>query len=589
MFNKYYQDELAYLRDLGREFAEAYPALAPMLADRGGDPDVERLLEGVAFLTARIRQKLDDELPEIVFAIAELLFPQLARPLPGAAIVELKPLPNVLRERRTLKRGAEFASVPVDGTSCRFRSCYDVDLVPWSIKNVRLELLPGGKQQLCVDFEVPAGLDFAEASAERLRLHFAGDPRTAFGLLLWTFQHTEDVVLVEPGRLPGQEREISLGKASLEQVGYEDDEGLLPFARTAFPGFRYISEYYVLPSKFAFLDVLHTARVAELSPKVTDFTLAIRFDSQLPNLPEVTKDSVKLHCTPVVNVFDTTAEPVRLESTREQYLVRPAGLPPTHGAVYSIKSVEAVRRGTSDRVPVPRFFDFADADARGTPSRVFYSTHLKPSVVGDGSDLAISFGNAETGGAQPDADLLSIDLLACNQRIASAVRAGEIRVPTASSPAYATFTNLAAVTTYVPPPLGRELLWRVIAHAAMNLRSLTDPDVLKAVLSVYNLHGLVDRQAARANQLRVDSIKDVQVKGIERLYRGAPVRGVSIDVTCDEGGFTGDGDLYLFGTVLDRMFAAYVSINSFSHTTLHGLQSKVRFTWPPRSGNQSLL
>src|SRR5262249_18676828 len=79
VFNKYYQDELAYLRELGREFAQAYPQLAPMLADRGGDPDVERLLEGTAFLTARVREKLDDELPEAIHAIAELIFPQLVR------------------------------------------------------------------------------------------------------------------------------------------------------------------------------------------------------------------------------------------------------------------------------------------------------------------------------------------------------------------------------------------------------------------------------------------------------------------------------------------------------------------------------
>jgi type VI secretion system protein ImpG len=589
LFNKYYQDELAYLRDLGREFADAYPALAPMLADSGGDPDVERLLEGVAFLTGRIRQKLDDELPEVVLAIAELLFPQLVRPLPGAAILELKPLPNVLRERRLLKRGAEFSSVPVDGTPCRFRSSYDVEMVPWTVKNVRLELLPAAREQLCIDIEVPPGLDFSEGSPERLRLHFAGDPRTAFGLLLWIHQHAEEVVLTEPRSPPGQKREVSLGKQALRAVGFEDDEALVPFARTAFPGFRYLTEYNVLPAKFAFVDVMDTKRAAELGAKITEFTLAIRFDSQLPPLPEVNKDSVKLHCTPVVNVFDTTAEPIRLEATREQYLVRPAGLPRAHGSVYAIKSVEAVLRGGSERYPVPSFFEFTDTSSRGAAGRIFYTTHLRPGVVGDSSDMTLSVGTAEASGVQPQADLLSIDLLATNQRAANAVRAGEIRVPTASSPPYATFGNLGSVTTYVPPLVGRELLWRVIAHAAMNLRSLTDPEVLKAMLRVYNLHGQVDRQAARANQLRVDSIKDVSVQGIERLYRGAPVRGVAIDVTCDESGFAGEGDLFLFGMLLDRLFASYVSINSFARTTINSLQSKARYAWPPRSGNLTLL
>src|SRR5262249_57417110 len=120
MFNKYYQDELSYLRELGREFAAAYPAIAPLLAERGGDPDVERLLEGVAFLTGRVRQKLDDELPQAIQGIAQMLFPEIVRPVPSGAILELTPLPTVLRERLVVPAGTEFASVKVDGTACLF-------------------------------------------------------------------------------------------------------------------------------------------------------------------------------------------------------------------------------------------------------------------------------------------------------------------------------------------------------------------------------------------------------------------------------------------------------------------------------------
>ena len=158
MFNRYFQDELAYLRELGREFAAAYPALAPMLADRGGDPDVERLLEGVAFLTGRIRQKLDDEIPEVIHGIASLLFPHLVRPLPAATIMEITPLPGVLRERLAVPAGAEFGSIAVDGTPCRFRSAWACELVPWSIDDVRLELLPRAKQQLRVAFRIMSGV-----------------------------------------------------------------------------------------------------------------------------------------------------------------------------------------------------------------------------------------------------------------------------------------------------------------------------------------------------------------------------------------------------------------------------------------------
>src|SRR4051794_19764278 len=101
MFNKYYQDELTYLRELGREFAQAYPAIAPMLAERG-DPDGERMLGGVAFRRGKTRQKLDDELPGVIPSVASLLSPHSLRQTPATSVIEFTPLPNVVREKLTV-------------------------------------------------------------------------------------------------------------------------------------------------------------------------------------------------------------------------------------------------------------------------------------------------------------------------------------------------------------------------------------------------------------------------------------------------------------------------------------------------------
>ncbi|GAC1354514.1 MAG: type VI secretion system baseplate subunit TssF [Polyangiales bacterium] len=588
MFGKYYQDELAYLRELGREFAQAYPQLAPMLADRGGDPDVERLLEGVAFLTGRIRQKLDDELPEAVHALAELLFPQMVRPLPSAAILEITPLPNVLREVYTVKGGAEFGSIDVDGTSCRFRSCGDVDLVPWAIDDLRVETLAGGRYQLRVEMRVPMQLPLAAFAPSKIRFHLHGEPRNALELLMWLHTHTEDVVLIESKPTGGPEREISIGKRALRAVGFDEADKLLPYPRTAFPGFRLLEEYYTLPAKFLFVDVEHIRRVIELDKDISRFAIGFRFDAPLPIGARLPKDAMKLHCVPIVNIFQTSAEPIRLQPQREEFLVRPAGLQPTHGEVYAIEKVEAISRATSKRFAIPSFYDFSHVGPQGQ-AQFFYTTHIRASVVGEGADVSMSFGTPEDAGVLPEADVVSIDLLATNRNLASALRAGEVTVATPSSPAMATFKNLSAVTPHVPPPLGRELQWRVVAHAAMGLRSLTEPEVLRAALDIYNQHALVDRQAQRANELRLAALKDVRVKPVDHVYRGAPVRGVSIEVDLDEKGFVGDGDLYLFAAVLDRFFADYVSLNSFARTTVNGVNSKLRVTWPPRSGSLTLI
>ena len=128
----------AYLRGMGQEFAAAYPEVAHLLAERNADPDVERLLEGFAFLTAKIREKLDDEFPEVIHSLCDLFFPEYLRPLAATALLQFVPLPGLLRERQRLPRGTEVASVPVEGTSCRFRTTQDVDLLPIEVSEVVL-------------------------------------------------------------------------------------------------------------------------------------------------------------------------------------------------------------------------------------------------------------------------------------------------------------------------------------------------------------------------------------------------------------------------------------------------------------------
>jgi type VI secretion system protein ImpG len=584
MFNKYYQDELAYLRELGREFAQAYPTLAPMLADRGVDPDVERLLEGVAFLTGRIRQKLDDELPEFMQSVAAVLFPHLMRPLPAASILEITPLANALRETHVVPAGTEVASVPVDGVACTFRTTTACSLSPVAIEEVRLETLPGGRQALSIALRSTSGAPLANVMPAALRLHFTGEPQVQMALLHAVNRQLADATLMPSQR--GTARELSLGPRVVRWVGFEEDEGLLPLGRHVFPGFRLLEEYYVMPSKFAFVDVADVRRVGELDKEATRATLTLRLERGLPAGARVTAQNVKLHCVPIVNVFQTTAEPIRLARSRERFVVCPAGLPPSHGEVYAMTGVQAILRGSAARIDVPAFYEFAHASGG---EHGFYTTHLSPSVTGDGADVMIAFGTAEASGALVDAETISMDILATNRAVATALRPGDIRVHTASSPAFATFTNILALTPHVPPPLGRELQWRAIAHAAINARALTEPEVLRAVLDVYNLHAIVDRQAARANELRTGAIRDVRVRPEERLYRGAAVRGVAIDVDMDDEGFAGDGDLFLFSAVLDRMFAEHVSINSFARTTFRTLRTKLEIRWPPRSGNTTLL
>ncbi len=587
MFSRYFTEELTYLRDVGREFSRAYPQLAPMLAERGADPSVERLLEGVAFLTARIREKLDDEIPEAIHALAFMLFPQMIRPLPSACILELIPQVASLTEPIIVARGAEFASVPVEGTQCRFRSTADTLLLPWEVEDVVCESIPGGRQQLRIQLRVyakPEGIDHLA-----VRFHIAAERRAALDVLRHLHQAIEDVVVLEPGVEGGRPREISVGADAFRLTGFAENEALLEADRRVLPGYRLLHEYYTLPEKFAFFELAGLARGMRGGPQVERYEIAIRCRGTFPEFSNITKDWFRLHCVPVVNLFEAAADPIRTTPRQSRYRLRVAGLPPPTGEVHSITRAYYAPHGSGERVEVPPFYAFSHAGRREGAGKVFYDLQVHPNPTTGGTDTFMAFGTARDAGVMPDTEVVSCDLVATNGRLASLVRVGDIRMNLPTSPVVARFRNITAATAYVPAPVGRELAWRALAHASMNLRSLTDLDVLRALLEVYNFHSLVDRQALRANELRVNALREVRMKPSERLYRGAVVRGVDIEIDTDEDGFLGEGDVFLFSAILDRLFADYVSLNSFSRVLVSTTSTKATFAWPARSGSTTLV
>ena len=588
MFNKYYQDELTYLRDLGREFATAYPAIAPMLAERG-DPDVERLLEGVAFLTGKIRQKLDDELPEVIHSVAALLFPHYLRQIPATSVIEFTPLPNVVREKLTVARNAEVGSVPVDGVSCRFRTTQDVELVPLSVEDARIDTGAQLAQSLRLELKITGGAALAAINLSSLRFYVHGERRLQDDLRLWLGAHIDGIALAAVDAAGRDTTVCSLPAKALKLVGFAESEGLIPYPKTVYPGFRLLQEYFTLPQKFAFFDV--TGLDALPADKMTDrFAIIIQFKDGLPNGTRVGKDNFRLFCAPVVNLFEHATDPIKPDPGKHEYLARPSGAAPQAYEIYSVDNVVAIARRTSQRVEIPPFFAFHhELDPDAAARAVFYQTHLRPAAIGDGVDVYLSFGSPQDVGSLPEFDVISVEATCTNRRLAGSLKVGDLRVPTATSPAVATFTNLTGVTAPLPPPMGRDLQWRVLAHMAMSYRSITELEVLRALVDIYNFQAIIDRQAARANQLRQQAIKSVKVRPTDRLYRGAPVRGVAADIELDEGGFSGEGEMYLFASILNEMFCSYVSLNSFTQLTVTGTNTRVVYKWEPKAGNLYLI
>ncbi|MEZ4438076.1 MAG: type VI secretion system baseplate subunit TssF [Polyangiaceae bacterium] len=588
MFNKYYQDELSYLRDLGHEFAAAYPAIAPMLAETGGDPDVERLLEGVAFLTGKLRQKIDDELPEVIHSVAALLFPHYVRQVPAMSVVEFTPLPNVVREKVVVARGAEVGSVPIDGVSCRFRTTQPVELLPLAVEDVRVDSSQLA-QTLRIEVKVTGGAALSALDLRRLRFYIHGERRTQDDLRLWVGAHLDGLAFATIDSSGNDTTVAELPVRSLELGGFREEEALIPYPATVYPGYRQLQEYFTLPQKFAFFDIagLESLPHDRLGDR---FAILLKFRDSLPSQTRVTKETIRLFCSPVVNLFSHNTDPLKPDVTKYEYLARPAGGQPDAFEIYSVEKVTGIARRTSQRVDIPSFFSFKHELSGSAPkNQIFHQTHIQPATIGEGIDVYLSFGTPQDAGALPEFDVISVEATCTNRWYPSQLKVGDINVATATSPAVATFKNLIGVTQPIPPPIGRELQWRVLAHMAMSYRSIAELEVLRATVDIYNFQAVHDRQAARANQLRVAAIKDVKVSPTDRLYRGAPVRGVRTEVELDENGFAGEGEMYLFASILNEMFSSYVSLNSFTQLRVRGTNTNVVYEWAPKSGNRTLI
>ncbi|NWA85355.1 type VI secretion system baseplate subunit TssF [Pseudomonas sp. D2002] len=593
-FNRYFQSELSALRQLGRQFSERNPALAPFLAQTGQDPDVERLLEGFAFLTGRLRQKLDDELPELTHSLMHLLWPNYMRPMPAFSILQFDPLKRAGPSVR-VARDTAVESAAVQGERCRFRTCYATDVMPLQISGLEYTC-QGETARLDLRLNMSAEGNFTELAFDSLRLHLAGDRYISQGLYLSLLRHLDGIELrlldhagLPVNRADGQPATLRLRASQVQPVGFSEAQALIPYPQNTFRGYRHLQEYFAFPDKYLFVDVeglsaLH-ALPHELLKQVQGMVLRFELRTQGHRPPRPTLDNLKLYCTPIVNLFKHDAVPVRLDGKQDEYLLVPGEYTAGNAAVFSVDSVIGWRPGGlgyQAYVPFESFEHDEDSDLAVAPSS--YSLRQRLSLQHGGLDTWMGFG-ARAGEGQ---ETLSIELTCTNSNLPRQLRAGDINRPCEQAPESLTFRNITAPTASFVPPLDQDFLWKLISNMSLNYVSLTDISALKVILQTYDLPRYHDRQAQKVSQTRLGALRSISHEAVDRLHRGLPIRGLRVDLTVDPHGFLGLGDMFVFASVLNEFFALYASLNSYHELRVTSTQGDV-YLWPSRMGQQPLL
>lgn len=572
-FNHFYTDELARLRSHALDFAQANPAIAPMLGAVSTDPDVERLLEGVAFLNGLTRQKLDDEFPEIAQELASILVPQLLRPLPACSLIAFKPKISLSTTTR-IPAGTEIASTPIEGVSCRFRTTANVDAHPITLDVVTCDDLPNGGQALRLQFSANEDDDGAQLPSS-LRLFLALESSAAANLLMLLGKQLKAVHLLDAN---GNSLILS---SKITFPGF--DEPLFPYPDNAFPAFSWFQEMLFFPQKFLFFQVNDLNKGRERI-KGTKFRLDFIFDKSALPLPALTPRDLVLNVTPVVNLFTQEAEPINLNHELPEYLVVPNS---AHKRQFQIYTIDAVTSYVQGEGSSKEYVPFSLLTQSRLHEQTSYRTTLKPALVGDSTDtyITVVYGPNQA----RENETVSVRLTCTNGSLPSTLKPGDLSKATSSSPERFTFQNITPVTASIDPPSGEKLLWDVISHTTLNLLSLSNVENLRGILRLYNSTCTHDRAVRSANERQIDGISDLSVTREMRLFKGTMMQGQHLVLTCDEKNWASPGALYLWGCVLNQFLSCYASINSYTRFEIRDKNTGTEMTWPIRMGQQVLL
>lgn len=590
--NKFFHDELSALRELGAEFADSNPRLAPFLATEAQDPDVERLLEGFAFLTGRLRQKLDDELPELTHSVMSLLWPNFLKPIPSLSVIQMLPMEG-LTGKKQIKRKSMVLSTPVDGTQCQFQTCYDVDLYPLLVSDVNHSIQSSGSNISIQLSLLDEKANFNELSLNHLKFYLYGDLQTSHTMYLYFCRYLQDI-RINIIDTEGNKIFISLlENTDVVPSGFSDNEYLLPYSENLFSGYRVFQEYFALSEKYLFIDI---NGLNNLDEKIEDLgidnisaiELECSFYRTLDTGIKITKDSLKLYCTPIINLFEHKSAPVLLDYKKIDYRLLPSAINPKHYEVYHVCEVEGWGHSDHKRRKYPHFESFNHSLNVNIQS-LYYQIRVKESQDGQALDSYISFVNQAEGNQTPQEETIEASLICTNRNLPIKLGIGDINKPGEGIPEYVNLNNISPVTPEFIPPMNKGFHWQLISNMSLNYQSLMNKDALRVILSTYDYRSYYDRQQARASQHRLDGIESIKVDKIDRLFHGRPVRGIRSTINVLESKFANEGEMFLFFTILNEFFSLYVSLNSFHELKVKGIEQGEVYLWSAKIGQQPII
>lgn len=649
LFLRYYHRELQFIREMGAEFAKEFPKIAGRLGLEEfecADPYVERLLEGFAFLAARVQLKLDAEFPQFTQHLLEIVYPHYLAPTPSMAVVQFQPdlAAGSLAEGFAVPRGTALRSLlgKGDQTACEYRTADEVVLWPlelisadYSSRDSAVVSLPaaaraGVRAVLRLRLRTTAGIKFRELNLDRLRFFIRGSEERS----LRVFEQIHGDGLGFLVRRPGDEKWLRhADKSRIGRVGFEDHEALLPHGPRSFHGYRLLQEYFAFHPRFMFFELSGLAdAVRQHDGHELEIVLLLkRVEPTLDHLLDVS--NFALFCGSAINLFPHRADRIHLDQKDIEFHIVPDRTRPLDLEVHQVTAVTGYGATAETRQTFRPFYAVSDAgEADFGGEQAYYTVRRAPRLMSQklqgagprasyfGSELFLSLVDGRVAPYRHDLRQLEIQTLCTNRDLPLHMPVGKLHTDfTLETGAPVNAIRCVAGPTPPKPPLAGgkgDAVWRLISHLSLNYLSLVDADSANqptgqtgsagqagggkpdaaardrgaaALRDLLKLYAHIDESARRKQIEGVRSIASRPI--VRRLPRSGPMtfgRGIEITVTCEEAAFEGFG-VFLLGAVLADFFAKYVSVNSFTETVLRSTERGEIFRWTPTIGRRHVV
>ena len=618
---RYYNQELQHLRETGAEFADAFPKIAARLGMDGievSDPYVERLLEGVAFLAARVQLKLDAEYPKFTQRLLEIIFPNYLAPTPSMLVAQFHPNasePNLARGV-SVPRGTAIRSLlgRGDRTVCEFRTGQDLTLWPIEVAHAEyfsyapdlpLSSLPVAsriKSGVRLRLRATGGIAFSGIALDSLRLFLSGADEVAFRLYELCAGSPLGI-LVGPSTRPWAWQSF-LPAANIKRFGFDDAEALLPAGLRMFQGYRLLQEYFAFAQRFLFIDLEGIGSAIRRCDN-DELEVVVLFDRGFPSLENVVdRSNIALHCAPAINLFPKRADRIHASEATNEFHVVADRTRPLDFEIFEVTSVTGFAAGNEGEQAFRPFYSAYDEPH--TDANAYFTVQREPRLLSEtqaragfrssyvGTEAFVSLVDTREAPYSDELRQLAVAALCTNRDLPLQMPLGvgtsdfvlDDGAPVAS------IRCIKGPSRPHSPVWEGGVAWRFISHLSLNYVSLLDASEREGAAALREMLNLYVTTADIGIKRQIEGVRSLSIARIvRRLPASGPItfgRGLRMTLTLDDLAFEG-GSAFLFGSVMEQFFARYVSINSFTETEIRSDARGEIKIWPPRWGQRLIV